>query len=78
MIKKELAEEIKKELGVTGIYAARVVDITIETIKKRLEAGEEVSFIGFGKFQVKERKGRTGCNPRTGNKIQIPPKKMVS
>ena len=48
----------------------------IETITDTLSKGEKVTLVGFGTFQVMERKTRRGRNPQTGKELQIPAKKV--
>ena len=57
--------ENKKEAG-------DALDSVLDAITKVLQGGGEVSFTGFGKFSVAERKPRQGVNPRTGERIFIP------
>jgi len=55
---------------------AKVVDAAVDTIKKTLSNREKVTLVGFGTFQVMERKARKGVNPQTGQPITIPAKKV--
>lgn len=75
MTKADLASKVA-ESGMTKKDAAAAVDAVIVAIKDALAEGEKVSLIGFGTFSVKERKARTGRNPRTGEKLEIPAKKV--
>ena len=75
MTKADLASKVA-ESGMTKKDAAAAVDAVIVAIKDALAEGEKVSLIGFGTFSVKERKARTGRNPRTGEKLEIPAKKI--
>ena len=52
--------------------AETVVNALGEVIKETLAKGEEIRFIGFGSFEVKERSRRKGRNPKTGEEIEIP------
>jgi DNA-binding protein HU-beta len=52
--------------------AAKALDAVLDAITDTLAAGDSVSFTGFGKFSVAERKPRQGVNPRTGERIFIP------
>lgn len=53
-----------------------MADAFTETIADTLSKGEKVTLVGFGSFQVMERKAREGRNPQTGEKLQIPAKKV--
>jgi len=54
----------------------KVIDAIIRTIGDTLAAGEKVTLVGFGTFQVVNRKARRGVNPQTRETIQIPAKKV--
>jgi len=55
-----------------------MVDYLFECVKKSLESGEDVLISGFGKFLVKEKGGRRGRNPQTGEPIFLEPRKVVT
>ena len=78
MTKKDFA----KVLFETGAFpskaeAERKVDLFLTTIENTLAAGEELNFIGWGKFEVVERAERVGRNPKTGEEVVIPAKKAI-
>ena len=78
MTKKDFA----KVLFETGAFpskaeAERKVDLFLTTIENTLAGGEELNFIGWGKFEVVERAERVGRNPKTGEEIKIEAKKTV-
>jgi len=58
--------------------SAQIIDTLFELIKQSLQNGEDVLFSGFGKFSVKEKRGRRGRNPQTGEPITLPPRKVVT
>ncbi|MBA7612010.1 Integration host factor subunit beta [subsurface metagenome] len=76
MNKAELVEEITNKTGLTKKDTGNVVNAIVQTITNTLKKGEKVTLIGFGTFQVIERKARTGMNPQTGETIQILAKKV--
>jgi len=76
MNKAELIEEITNKTGLTKKDTRNVVNAVVETITSTLKKGESITLIGFGTFQVIERKPRAGVNPQTGETIQIPAKKV--
>ncbi|MCQ6307711.1 HU family DNA-binding protein, partial [Bacillus cereus] len=55
--------------------ASLAVDTLLESIQQALQNGENVQFIGFGSFEVRERAAREGRNPSTGESLTIPAKK---
>ncbi|MCD6506423.1 HU family DNA-binding protein [Candidatus Poribacteria bacterium] len=74
--KNDLVAAVVEKAGLSKKQAAAAVDAVLDTIKESLASGEKVSLIGFGSFDVKERKAREGRNPQTGEKIKIPAKKV--
>jgi len=77
MTKLELIEEIARRCGLTKKKAGEVVDAFCDVVRESLKKGEEVRIVNFGVWKVVERKEREGINPRTGEKIKIPGKKVV-
>ena len=76
MNKAELIEDVSGDTGLTKKETGNVVDAVTETITYILARGEKVTLVGFGTFQVMERKARRGVNPQTGETIQIPAKEV--
>jgi len=76
MNKAELVEVVSDKTGLTKKDVRNVVDALTETIADALSMDEKVTLVGFGTFQVMERKARRGVNPQTGEEIQIPAKKV--
>jgi len=76
MNKTELIEEVAGKTGLTKKETQNVIDATVETIKNRLSEEERVTLVGFGTFQVFQKKARRGVNPRTREAIRIPAKKV--
>jgi DNA-binding protein HU-beta len=77
MNKAELIESIAAYAKLTKADASRALDGTLEAISKSLKKGEKVVLVGFGTFQINQRKARLGRNPRTEEIIKIPAKKVV-
>jgi len=76
MNKAELANEVSGEVGLSKRETQKVIDAIIGTIRDTLAAGEKVTLVGFGTFQVAKRKARRGVNPQTRESIQMPAKKV--
>lgn len=75
MIRSELIQKIADENP--HLYqrdVERIVSAIFEEIAAALERGDRVELRGFGAFSVKARPGRTGRNPRTGEKVEVPMK----
>lgn len=76
MNKSQLIEWVAQKTC-TKKEAQEAVEAVLEGIKNSLKKKESVTIAGFGTFKVKERKARTGRNPKTGETIQIPAKKSI-
>jgi DNA-binding protein HU-beta len=72
MNKGELVAKIADDLGMSQKQVEEVVTSLLDEIKAQVAKGEKVTLTGFGTYSKKDRKGRTGRNPRTGEEIQIP------
>ena len=77
MSKKEFVDAYAKATGETKKRAEELVNAFLETAEEFLVKGENIQFVGWGTFEVKERAARTGINPQTKEEIQIPAKKVV-
>lgn len=71
MTKKELAAEVAKKANLTKKDAEAAVEAMLESVTKTLKKGQKVQLVGFGTFEVRKRKARTGINPQTKAKIKI-------
>jgi len=76
MNKAELVEEVANQTGLTKRVSREAVDAVISVMTDFLARQEKVTLVGFGTFQVMERKARKGVNPQTRETIQIPAKKV--
>ncbi len=76
MNKSQLATEVAKKTKLSKAKAWEAVSAVTESIKGSLKKGQKVSLIGFGSFLVRNRKARTGRNPKTGETIQIKARKV--
>lgn len=78
MTKKDFTKVLfEKGVFSSKAEAERKFDAILVTIEETLKAGEEINFIGWGKFEVVEKAERIGRNPKTGEEIIIPSKKTV-
>lgn len=78
MNKSELVDSIAEKAQISKTDATEALNAFIETVGQALENGDTVSLVGFGTFSVKDRKARTGRNPKTGEEIPIPASKVPS
>ena len=77
MNKTDLVNEIAAKAGLSKVAAKAALDATLESIAQALENEDKVQLIGFGTFAVVEKPARTGLNPRTKEKIELPASKVV-
>ena len=76
MNKTELIDAIAKKADISKKDAEAALKATIESIEGALSAGDKVTLVGFGTFEVKERAAREGRNPATGETIKIKASKV--
>ncbi len=76
MVKSELIESLAERADITLAKAEEVVDLFFNGITETLASGNRVEIRGFGAFTVREYKSYKGRNPKTGEQIVVPPKKL--
>jgi len=77
MTKKDIVLKVSDATGVKQIDVKKIVQRTFDCIVEALVRGEKIELRNFGVFKVKQRKSRTGRNPRTNQVIPVPPRKVV-
>ena len=77
MNKQDLIGKIAKDTGVTKSSAAAAVESLLDGITRSLKKSESITFVGFGTFKTAQRKARVARNPRTGEAIKIPKRRVV-
>ena len=77
MNKKELVDAIAQDAKLTKVEAKAALDATLDAIAETLKKGDKLALVGFGTFAVVEKAARTGINPSTKAKIEIPAKKVI-
>jgi len=70
--KSDLIAQVAEKTGLTKKVAGDAVESVFAIITDALAAGEKVTLVGFGTFEVRERAARRGVNPATGESIEIP------
>ena len=78
MTKADLITVVAQKTNLSKKDSDKAVAAVLDAITETLAAGEKVSLVGFGTFEVKERAAREGINPRTKEKIIIPASKLPS
>jgi DNA-binding protein HU-beta len=76
MNKAELVAAIAKDVGLTKTDVNRVLDSLLDLVTRTLKKGERVTLVGFGTFVVSRRRTREVRNPRTGNPMKIPGRRV--
>lgn len=76
--KKEIVKQISERLGLTQLKTKEIVQQTFDAIVDTLLEVRRIELRNFGVFEVKTRKARKARNPRTGEKVEVPPKNVVT
>lgn len=76
MTKAELVDEVSRAVKVTKRQAEAIVNVVFDSIVDSLRLGEKIEIRGFGSFRIRSRKSRTGRNPKTGERVEVPAKKI--
>lgn len=77
MNKADLVNQISEQAGLTKTKSNQVLDVITSVIAETLSKGEKVTLVGFGTFTTSERGARKGRNPKTGEVIEIPAKRVA-
>ncbi|MBF8376467.1 HU family DNA-binding protein [Alicyclobacillus mali] len=76
MNKRDLIRKTAEETGLSQKDCEAVINALFDTIRKTVESGEKVQIIGFGTFELRERAARTARNPRTGEAVEVPARRV--
>ena len=77
MTKKEIVKQIADKVGLTQVETKEVVQSTFDAIIDAIASKGRIELRNFGVFEVKQRAARKARNPRTGEPVEVPPKKVV-
>src|SRR5947209_12215117 len=75
---KEIVKQISEKLGLTQLKTKEIVQLTFDAIIETLIEDKRIELRNFGVFQVKRRKARKARNPRTGERVDVSPKNVVT
>ena len=78
LTKADMAESLFNEMGLNKREARELVDLTVQELKASLAVGEQVKLSGFGNFELRDKNERPGRNPKTGEKIPISARRVVT
>jgi integration host factor subunit beta len=76
MTKADLISVVARRLDITQVQAGIIVEAALRSIVSALQGGQEVEIRGFGSFRFRNRAPRKGRNPKTGERVDVPPKKI--
>lgn len=78
MTKADIVEKVFEKIGLSKKEAQEIIEILFDTIKQSLVDGESVKISGFGTFNVRQKMSRKGRNPKTGEELEITPRRVIS
>lgn len=76
MNKTEFVAAVAKKSGLSKKDAEKAVKAFVDTVSEQMVAGDKITIVGFGTFEVSERAAREGRNPKTGEAMPIPASKV--
>lgn len=77
LTRADLAEAVYQEVGLSRSESAQLVESVLNEVADTLVKGETVKLSSFGSFQVREKSGRVGRNPKTGEEVPIEPRRVL-
>src|SRR6202050_428131 len=76
MTKADLIDEVSRLAELTRKDSEVIVETIFDSVVRSLRAGDKIEIRGFGSFRTRQRKPRMGRNPKTGEKVEVPAKKI--
>ncbi|MGH9543305.1 MAG: HU family DNA-binding protein [Terriglobales bacterium] len=76
MTKADLIEEVSRSVAMTRRDSEVIVETIFASIIKSLRAGDKIEIRGFGSFRTRQRQARMGRNPKTGDQVPVPARKI--
>src|ERR1700674_1561920 len=76
MTKADLIDEVSRLAELTRKDSEVIVETIFDSVVRSLRAGDKIEIRGFGSFRTRQRKPRVGRNPKTGEKVEVPAKKI--
>lgn len=78
LTKAQMAEKLFETVGLNKREAKELVECFFEEIRLSLESNEQVKLSSFGNFELRDKRQRPGRNPKTGDEIPIPPRRVAT
>jgi integration host factor subunit beta len=76
MTRAELTEKVYKAIGIPRKESDVVVRAMFDTIVRGLRSGDKIEIRGFGSFHTRQRRARIARNPKTGSRVEVPPRRI--
>ncbi len=76
MTKADLIEEVSRVVEMTRKESEVIVEAIFDSIVRALREGDKIEIRGFGSFRTRERQARLGRNPKTGERVEVPAKRI--
>ena len=76
LTKADLIEEVLRITELPRKESETIVETIFDSIIESIQKGDKIEIRGFGSFRTRQRRGRVGRNPKTGEKVEVPPKKI--
>jgi integration host factor subunit beta len=76
MTKADLIEEVSRVVELTRKESEVIVEALFDSIVRSLRTGDKIEIRGFGSFRTRERLARIGRNPKTGDRVEVPAKRI--
>src|SRR5512136_3490272 len=76
MTKADLIEEVSRVVELTRKESEVIVEAIFDSIVRSLKTGDKIEIRGFGSFRTRERQARIGRNPKTGDRVEVPAKRI--
>jgi len=77
LTRADLSEAVHREVGLSRTESADLVKAIIDAVAEAVVAGERVKLSSFGTFMVRDKGGRVGRNPKTGQEVPITPRRVL-
>jgi len=78
MTKADLVDAIFEKVGLSKKEAQDIIEILFDTMKQTFAEGESIKISGFGTFNVRKKMARRGRNPKTGEDLEITPRRVIT
>ena len=77
LTRAQLSEAVYQEVGLSRIESAQLVEQVLDEVSSSLVQGQTVKLSSFGSFSVRQKSGRVGRNPKTGEEVPIEPRRVL-